>query len=259
MKLKLALSAVLVSCAFTANAQVAALAAATVASPVLSVISIARYAVQGIISANQPEEYLVKIRVIDPDQQIATKLAFKEACNQAYGSVINSELQSSNGRLTKDSVTNYSSCYVKKHDIISREVNDQGETVWRMDVVVASNKLANRVLGGDENPKEFNGAQHVDRIETYKEAKLDGDALISQVMADYPSRAYKINIDRAKTVIDTNRNPSIRIEYTIAIDEHFAKAFHELLKINGKSISYNDYRERRSVGGFPAVNLITKG
>ena len=185
MKSKLISALILTSVCSISNSQGISSSIIAPVSPIMSVISITKFFAE--VIGDQVPEYLVKIRVTDNDQQLATKLAFKEACNKAFGSVISSELESNNQQLTRDNVTNYSSCYVKDHKIISREQNGNGEFILEIDVTVSSNKIANRALGSSSSINQLDGEKHIDRIVTFQESKQDEDKILNSVLQDYPS------------------------------------------------------------------------
>lgn len=226
MKTKFVLGSLVLATAFTAQAQVM-----TVISGVSSVISIVRMG-KDILGGNP--EYLVKIRSTDVNQKSARDLGFRESCNRAIGSVIASETESSNQRLERDNITNYSSCYVKKYQITN--VQESGGLVTvEMEVVVSPNKVANRLLGESTvNDASLDADQHSARIDTFRESKQDGDKLLNSVLSDYPKRAWDLKITGTKTSVDQYRNSAIHIHYEAKISENYIDSFNDVLKSLGK-------------------------
>jgi phosphopantetheinyl transferase (holo-ACP synthase) len=222
----------------------------------MSVISITKFFAE--VIGDQVPEYLVKIRVTDNDQQLATKLAFKEACNKAFGSVISSELESNNQQLTRDNVTNYSSCYVKNHKIISREKNGNDEFILEIDVTVSSNKIANRALGSSSATNQLDGEKHIDRISTFQESKQDEDKILNSVLRDYPSRAFNLKIDGSRSMIDNYRNGRIEIDFIANMNQGYLDSLQEVFKTVGKVPRLNPIDQKPTDGGMAQVSILTE-
>ena len=222
----------------------------------MSVISITKFFAE--VIGNQVPEYLVKIRVTDKDQQLATKLAFKEACNKALGSVISSELESNNQQLTRDNVTNYSSCYVKDHKIISREQNGNGEFILEIDVTVSSNKIANRALGSSSAINQLDGEKHIDRIVTFQESKQDEDKILNSVLQDYPSRAFNLTIDGSRSMINNYRNGRIEIDFIAGMNQGYLDSLQEVFKTVGKVPRLNSIDQKPIDSGMAQVSVLTE-
>jgi phosphopantetheinyl transferase (holo-ACP synthase) len=256
MKLKLISALILTSVCSISNSQGISSSIIAPVSPIMSVISITKFFAE--VIGNQVPEYLVKIRVTDHDQQLATKLAFKEACNKAFGSVISSELESNNQQLTRDNVTNYSSCYVKDHKIISREQNGNGEFILEIDVTVSSNKIANRALGSSSATNQLDGEKHIDRIVTFQESKQDEDKLLNSVLQDYPSRAFNLKIDGSRSMVDNYRNGRIEIDFIAGMNQGYLDSLQEVFKTVGKIPRLNPIDQRPTDGGIAQVSVLSE-
>lgn len=256
MKLKLISALILTSVCSISNSQGISSSIIAPVSPIMSVISITKFFAE--VIGNQVPEYLVKIRVTDHDQQLATKLAFKEACNKAFGSVISSELESNNQQLTRDNVTNYSSCYVKDHKIISREQNGNGEFILEIDVTVSSNKIANRALGSSSATNQLDGEKHIDRIVTFQESKQDEDKLLNSVLQDYPSRAFNLKIDGSRSMVDNYRNGRIEIDFIAGMNQGYLDSLQEVFKTVGKVPRLNPIDQRPTDGGIAQVSVLSE-
>lgn len=256
MKLKLTAALLLSGICTVTNGQGISSSIIAPISPIMSVISITKFFAE--VIGNQVPEYLVKIRVTDSDQQRATKLAFKEACNKAFGSVISSDLESNNQQLTRDNVTNYSSCYVKDHKIISREQNGNGEFILVIDVIVSSNKIANRALGSSEATDQFDGEKHIDRITTFQESKQDEDKILYSVLNDYPSRAFNLEIDGSRAMINNYRNSRIEIDFLAGMNQGYIDSLQDLFKTVGKVPRLNPVDQRPTDSGQATVSILTE-
>ena len=256
MKLKLISALILSSVCSISYSQGISSSIIAPVSPIMSVISITKFFAE--VIGNQVPEYLVKIRVTDKDQQLATKLAFKEACNKALGSVISSELESNNQQLTRDNVTNYSSCYVKDHKIISREQNGNGEFILEIDVTVSSNKIANRALGSSSAINQLDGEKHIDRIVTFQESKQDEDKILNSVLQDYPSRAFNLTIDGSRSMINNYRNGRIEIDFIAGMNQGYLDSLQEVFKTVGKVPRLNPIDQRPTDSGMAQVSVLTE-
>jgi hypothetical protein len=202
------------------------------ASPVLTVISVSATAVDILTSGQR--EYRVKIRSTDTDRNSALRQAFQEACSVTFGSTVASELESNQGRLTRDNVVSYTGCYVKNQVIESQSREPNGEVTVLATITVASNKLSGRLLGNSSHDQSFNGEQHADRISTFQTAMSGGDQLIDTVMKDFPSRAYKLDIAKIRTMTNRDRSGFILIDYLIQLDPNYYKALENLFAVTGK-------------------------
>ena len=239
----------------SANSYSQSVLSSGVVSPALTVISIVKSTVE--LLSNQSPEYEVNVRVTDTDQRNAMKLAFNEACNKAFGSVITSELESSNQRLTTDNITNYSSCYVKGYEILSKqEIGNDGITL-EIKILVASNKIANRALGESSASGGLQGEQHADRIETFRESRQGSDSILNAVLKDFPARSFTIDILSSKTLMDNFRNGSILINFSATINSDYLDALQDTFKNIGQAPRLNAL-DNKPVSEAPGTIIVHK-
>lgn len=228
----------------------AASSVAAAASPVLTVISITKSALDFVGSKSR--EYKVRIRVSDADQRNALRMAFNEACQVTIGSVVTSEKESNNQQLSRNNVTNYSSCYVKSHKILANTTDTDGRIMLDVEVTVASSKIANRVIGESSSEKDIEGDQHANRVDTLNESHRERSRLLDAVLMDYPARAWKIEIQRSKTVVDGNGNRAVEIPFIASIDQDYMTALKETLANVGRQPG------GRVLGAYPLGPLNTQ-
>jgi hypothetical protein len=249
------LLAVLAILFLSANSYSQSVLSSGVISPALTVISIVKSIAENL--SNQSPEYEVNVRVTDTDQRNAMKLAFNEACNKAFGSVITSELESNNQRLTTDNITNYSSCYVKGYEILSKQkVGNDGITL-EIKILVASNKIANRALGESRVSGGLAGEQHADRIETFRESRQGSDSIVNAVLKDFPERSFTIDILGSKTLMDNFRNGSILINFSATINSDYLDALQETFKNIGQAPRLNAL-DNKPVSEAPGTIVVNK-
>jgi len=222
-------SVALSGCSSTATLSGTAAASSLVAtvSPVITVLGVTKSVID-VINA-KGREYTVKIRAIDVDQRTALKMSFEEACQVAVGSVISSERESNDRALVRDNINNYSSCYVKSHKIISSKNIGDGRTEIVVDVTVARSNVANRVLGKSESGTDLQGGQHADRIDTLNESNRNRQRLIDSVMHDYPQRAWKVEIERSRTITNSSGGRFVEVPFIVSIDPDYMNSLKGLL------------------------------
>lgn len=248
---------VILSIAFTtANSQTISSGILAPISPIMTVISVTKFFAD--IIGDRIPEYLIKIRVTDRDQQTAKTLAFKEACNQAFGSVISTELESNNQQLTRDNVTNYSSCYVKNHKVLSVEQNQVGEFVLLIDVTVTSNKIANRALGSSSATNQFDGEKHIDTLNSFQESKQEEDKILTSVLRDYPGRAFDLEIQNSNVAINNYRNGRLEINFVASLNQGYLDSLQDTFKTVGTVPRINSLDQRPVSNNLAQVSILTE-
>lgn len=160
----------------------------------------------------------------------AKQNAFRTAIEFAAGSVVTSERESHNYKLVKDEILVYSAGYVTDYKIISTFKSGNQVNVI-VDVQVASNKLSDRILGVGREPKNFDSDKHSDQYKTYISNKKDADRLLTQVLNDYPAKAYTINQGVHQLKVDVYRNAIIEIPLEMKWNYNFIASLNDALKI----------------------------
>ncbi len=160
----------------------------------------------------------------------AKQNAFRTAIEFEAGSVVVSERESDNYKLIKDEILVYSSGYITDYKIIST-IKSNGLVRILVDVQVASNKIADRILGVGSESKHFETAKHGMQYQSYVEAKQNGDKLLKQVLNDYPKKAYNLTQGTHQLRVDVNRNGIIEIPIELRWNYNFVESFNETLKI----------------------------
>lgn len=225
-------------------------------SPIMTVITVTKYLTE--LFGQQVPEYVVKIQITTDDQKTAMKMAFKEACQKAFGSVISSDLESNHQRLTHDNVTNYSSCYVKDYNIISKEQISSDEFTLIADITVSSNKIDNRALGDSSVSNQFDGEKHNERLSTYRDSKVDEDSLLTSVLRDYPTRAFNLQIDGSRTMMDHYRNGRIEINFVADLNHDYINALHDTFKVVGNVAMVSSLDKKPINSGYPTISILSE-
>ena len=194
------------------------------ASVVLSVIRIA-------INLGSGRQDYVQVDVVSQGATVeqARLEGFRTAVNQAVGSVVATQTQTQNQRLTRDEIINYSSGFVDRFEILEQQ--DQGNRVQlKMRVWVAESRLAHRLLGQSYDSQQVPGGRIGAQVETMLEERQQGDRLIEAVMADYPHRAFDVKVGKSRVQFDQYRQAGVVTDVTIRWDTRFTDAVRDTLR-----------------------------
>jgi hypothetical protein len=163
-------------------------------------------------------------------QELAKRQAFRNAIEQAVGSVVVGEQEAQGGQLTRDFTGSYSAGYVDRYELVD-SYYDESTRQWHVTVVawVASSRLPQRMLS--DKP----GAINVDRAQTQLGSQLEqrqnGDQLLSLVLNNYPDNAYVINSGQTEIKIGNLRQSSVEIPYSLTMNQHWIESFKEALAV----------------------------
>jgi hypothetical protein len=92
------------------------------------------------------------------------------------------------------------------HDFNELETRiDGGVHLVILDVWVAKSEIANRVLSRSKDTGRIEGERLSQQIESFKETRGSGDNLIRAVLRDFPSRAFRVSLDKKRVVADSER------------------------------------------------------
>jgi len=156
--------------------------------------------------------------------------AFKEAIEYQVGVVIASERESYNEKLIKNEILAYSSAFVDEYKIISQEnVGNKVKVV--VDVKLSLLRLSDRILSKGKDSKSLDGAKHDNQYKSFLENKQNGDRILASVLNDYPRRAYDIKQSDYVVKIDTYRNLTLTIPYTLSWNPNYIASLDDAIKI----------------------------
>lgn len=167
----------------------------------------------------------------------ARRAGYKIAIEQVVGSVIISEQEVKGDHLIRDFIGSYSSGYVDDYEIIESYQDPAGHWHVKMNVQVASSKIAQRMLASAKHDHVIDGLRVSAQIETQLDQRRDGDVLIATVLNTYPENAYIINGGQTEFKISRLRKPYMEVEYKIAMSKFWVEALNEalgLVAVNSK-------------------------
>jgi hypothetical protein len=218
------------------------------ASVVLSVIRIA-------LNLGSGKQDYTQVDVVSEGFSVeqARLEGFRTAVNQAVGSVVATQTQTQNQRLTRDEIVNYSSGFVDRFEILEQQ--DHGSRVrLKMRVWVAESRLAHRLLGQSYDSQQVPGGRIGAQVETLLEERQQGDRLIEKVMQDYPHRAFDVQVGKSRVKFDEYRQASIVTDVTIRWDRRFTDAVRDTLQQTNDPVK-RAWVYQQSVSREPTIQL----
>lgn len=205
-------------------AVVLALASTVWAQPIGIVLTVGQWIVQA-----QKKLYYVEVEVTANSFQTARDQGFALAVEHAVGSLILTETESTNQRLTRNNITNYSAGYVDQFKIVERR-DDAGAVSLRMQIWVAHSAIADRLLNQSRDAGAVEGATIAAQTATITHQRQTGDRVLNTVMADYPHRAFDVRMESTRAVYDSNRQAQLQIPFVLSWNSTYLKSLEESLQ-----------------------------
>lgn len=179
-----------------------------------------------LLSFNAIAEY---IRVVGTgvDVESAKKNAFASAIEIYVGTIVVSEREIHNRKITKDEILLYSSGYIDDFKIVSQtQIGNQVQLI--LDVSVNSNKISQRILGKSTHSNVIDGDRVRAQIDTYQQERHNADKLLTMILNDYPYRAY--NIEQLPYYITTNnRKMQLVMPYKLSWNYNYVMALGNVI------------------------------
>ena len=155
---------------------------------------------------------------------------FRNAIEQVVGQVIVSDQEVRGDQLTKDWIGGYSAGYVDDFEIL--ETRQEGnETFVKMNVAVASSKIAQRMMSSGNKSLIINGERLQAQIDTQLDQRSRGDQLIAEVLTSYPYNAYVVNSGQTEIGLGVRREVYVDVPYEIHWSKFWLEALNETLGV----------------------------
>ena len=155
---------------------------------------------------------------------------FRNAIEQVVGQVIVSDQEVRGDQLTKDWIGGYSAGYVDDFEIL--ETRQEGnETFVKMNVAVASSKIAQRMMSSGNQSLIINGERLQAQIDTQLDQRSRGDQLIAEVLTSYPYNAYVVNSGQTEIGLGVRREVYVDVPYEIHWSKFWLEALNETLGV----------------------------
>jgi hypothetical protein len=183
---------------------------------------------------------------------------FRLAIEQVVGQVIISDQEVKGDQLTKDWIGGYSAGYVDDYEVLETRRVDN-EYVLKMNVAVASSKIAQRMLSSGNESLMINGQRLQAQIESQLDQRSRGDQLIAEVLASYPYNAYVVNSGQTELTFGVRRQVYIDIPYEIHWSKFWLDALNETLgviAVNSKSCNGYFVKQDNKIRLSPTRSVI---
>jgi hypothetical protein len=154
--------------------------------------------------------------------------AFQRVIENKVGVLVLNELEINRDQISKDQIFNFSSAYVDKFEIVSKE-SRAGQVLVEVDVWVSESKLANRILHNNNSRTDIDGTRLKHQKETYIESKQQGDKLIVKALEHYPFRAFDIIVNNSNFNFDSRRQLHYNADLSVRWGKNFVDALYETL------------------------------
>lgn len=184
---------------------------------------------------DQKKVYYIRVESQASDFEKAKKQAFRLASEQVAGTVVLSESELRNSKLTRDEIITYSSGLIDEYKIVDRY--DNGNSVkLTMDVWIVESVMAQRLLAKSATEKGLDGPLLGTRAESILDERTRGDDIFRAILRDFPRRAFSVKMETPDVFMDAYRNTQISIPIAIKWDQRYVNAFNDAAEKTGNKI-----------------------
>jgi hypothetical protein len=203
-----------------------------IGSPLSTGITVARW-----IYLASASEKVLYVEVIGEGATVeqARQHGFRLAVEHAVGTVVASETEVRNDRQARDEIITYASGYVDRFEVVEQQ-RVGNRVLVNMKVWVKPSKIANRLLNRSATAGTVEGGRISTQIQTLQHERTSGDRLLKSVLADYPKRAFVIEMDKTQVIFDANRTGQLEIAFYLTWSRAYLESIAEALAaINQRS------------------------
>ena len=201
-------------------------------SPIGTGITVARWIYEA--SASEKVLYVEVISEGNTFEQ-AKQQGFRLAVEHAVGTVVASETEVRNDRVARDEIITYASGYVDRFEVVEQQ-RVGNRVLVNMKVWVRPSKIANRLLNRSATAGTVDGGRISTQIQTLQHERTSGDRLLKSVLADYPKRAFVIEMDKTQVIFDANRTGQLEVAFWLSWSKEYLESIAEALSaINQRS------------------------
>lgn len=183
---------------------------------------------------DQKKVYYIRVESQAQDFEKAKKQAFRLASEQVAGTVVLSESELRNSKLTRDEIITYSSGLIDEYRIVDR-VDGPGYVKLVMEVWVAESVMAQRLLAKSATERGVDGLDLSTRAESILDEARRGDAVFGAIMRDFPARAFQVRAATPAVFMDAYRNTHVSVDVKIEWDRRFVNAFEDAARKTGRA------------------------
>jgi hypothetical protein len=200
-------------------------------SPIGTGITVARWIYE------TASEKVLYVEVISEGATVdqARQQGFRLAVEHAVGTVVSSETEVRNDRQARDEIITYASGYVDRFEVVEQQRVGNRVQV-NMKVWVRPSKIANRLLNRSVTAGTVEGGRISTQIQTLQHERTSGDRLLKSVLADYPKRAFVIEMEKTQVIFDANRTGQLEVAFYLSWSREYLESIAEALTaINQRS------------------------
>lgn len=173
-------------------------------------------------SASRQEVYYIEVAGDGDTPQQARMNGFRLAVEQAIGTLISSETEVQQGRIIRDEIISYAAGFVDRFEIINEQATARGVRV-SMRVWVKKSALSDRLLNRTGASGQIDGARASVQLQTLNQERATGDALLQQVLNDFPRRAFDIELKPAD-VVRQNRSAVLEVNFVMTWNRDYLRS-----------------------------------
>ncbi len=190
---------------------------------------------QWLIFSDNKKIYYIEVAGRGRNATEARDNGFRLAVEQALGTLVSSETEAQNGRIVRDEIISYAAGYVDRFTIVSTgTVGNQTEVI--MKVWVGRSALADRLLNRSEKSGEVDGARASVQLQTLNQERVTGDALLQQVLNDFPKRAFDIDL-KPTDIVRQNRSAIVEVNFKLSWNRDYLRSLWTALEATGQKTS----------------------
>ena len=202
-----------------------AVLAAVTPSPLGIVLTVGKW----MVFSDNRKIYYIEVEGHGDNATQARDNGFRLAVESALGSLISSETEVQNGRIVRDEIISYAAGFVDRFTIVEIGTASNGQIAVRMKVWVARSALSDRLLNRSERSGEVDGARASVQLQTLNQERATGDALLAQVLADFPKRAFDIDM-KPTDVIRQNRSAHMEVSFVVRWNRDYLRSLWTALE-----------------------------
>lgn len=187
---------------------------------------------QWLLLKDNRKVFYIEVAGLGDTAEQARNNGFRLAVEQALGTLISSETEVQNGKIVRDEIISYAAGFVDRFEITGSRPAPKGQVEVIMKVWVARSALADRLLNRSERAGEVDGARASVQLQTLNQERATGDALLQQVLNDFPKRAFDIDL-KPTDVLRQNRSAVIEINFRLSWNKDYLRSLWTALEATG--------------------------
>lgn len=178
----------------------------------------------------------------------ARQQGFRLAVEHAVGTVVASETEVRDARVRRDEIITYASGYVDRFETTDQQWVNGGRVQIKMKIWIRSSKLANRLLNKSETAGAVEGGRISAQIQTIQHERTSGDRLLKTVLADFPARAFRVEMEKTQVTFDANRQGQLAVAFYLSWSPEYIDSIAEAVAATN---------QRRECDSFPGCANVT--